>query len=247
VERSDRAPVATFFTELPLVEGETISLETAAAQHVRVRRLQRGARLRLVDGRGRVATAALSSLGKREVTVSVEHVLDMPKPTPLEVIMPIADRDRMLLAAEKCVELQVTSWRPVYFARSRSVSPRGEGEKFHEKIVARMRSALEQSGGAWMPDVHTDMEIEGALHSVPESWNRLILHAEGIPIAAHTRDGPTAIAVGPEGGIESTELDAAVAAGWRAASLGTSILRFETAAIAAAAIVRAAQHSTGSP
>jgi 16S rRNA (uracil1498-N3)-methyltransferase len=53
--------------------------------------------------------------------------------------------------------------------------------------------------------------------------------------------GPTAIAVGPEGGFEAEERDAFAVAGWRAASLGATTLRFETAGVAAAAIVRAAQ------
>jgi 16S rRNA (uracil1498-N3)-methyltransferase len=159
------------------------------------------------------------------------------------VIIPIADRDRMLWAAEKCLELQVTSWRPAYFARSRSVTPRGEGAKFLEKVRARMQGALEQSGGAWMPDLHEDAEAAEALGSVSPAVNRLILEAGGSPLAELVSNGPTALAIGPEGGFERQEVESAAASGWTLASLGSSTLRFETAAIAGTAVIRATQLS----
>ena len=199
--------------------------------------------MRLVDGRGRVAFGKIEADGggKGELTVSVDRVVDVPRPSTLEIVVPVADRDRMLLAAEKCVELQVTAWRPAYFARSRSVSPRGEGEKFREKILARMQSALEQSGSAWLPDLHEETEILEVLINVPPACQRFILDASGAPLAALILSGPVALAVGPEGGTERHEIEAAQQAGWTAASLATTVLRFETAAIAGAAVVRAAQ------
>jgi 16S rRNA (uracil1498-N3)-methyltransferase len=161
----------------------------------------------------------------------------------LDVIVPVADRDRMLLAAEKCVELQITSWRPVYFARSRSVTPRGEGTKFREKVKARMESALEQTGGAWMPDIHEERDAADALKAFPSDWTRLLLDAGGAPLAALAHNGPMGLAVGPEGGLEQREVADAQELGWLTASLGETTLRFETAIIAGAAVIRAAQLS----
>jgi 16S rRNA (uracil1498-N3)-methyltransferase len=138
-----------------------------------------------------------------------------------------------------------TSWRPVYFARSRSVSPRGEGEKFREKLRARMQAALEQSGGAWLPDILEEAEAETALALVPATWCRIILDANGAPLAQHVRNEPTSLAVGPEGGLESRELSAARERGWLPASLASTTLRFETAIVASAAIVRALQLTSG--
>ena len=54
--------------------------------------------------------------------------------------------------AEKVTELGVTSWRPVVWRRSKSVSPRGEGPTFQGKVRGRMTSALIQSGSGWLPD-----------------------------------------------------------------------------------------------
>jgi 16S rRNA (uracil1498-N3)-methyltransferase len=51
--------------------------------------------------------------------------------------------------------------------------------------------------------------------------------------------------VGPEGGIEPPELSALIGAGWRTASLASTMLRFETAGVAGIAVVRAAQLQRG--
>lgn len=245
MERDNRSSVVSLFWGEPLEVGE-VRLGGAPAQHVRVRRAGPGDAVRLLDGRGRVASGQVLAISKSQVTVSVERIVEFPRPVALEVIAPIADRDRMLLAAEKCIELQVTAWRPAYFARSRSVTPRGEGTKFHEKVRARMQSALEQSGGAWLPDVHPDAEAVDAMESVSPAWKRVFLEAEGRPLAELVSNAPTAMAVGPEGGFERNELAAADARGWLAASLGPTTLRFETAIIAGAAVIRATQLSLGS-
>jgi 16S rRNA (uracil1498-N3)-methyltransferase len=244
VERHHR-PVVTFFWDEPVGAGDRARLQGDPVQHARARRVVSGDPVRLLDGKGRVATGEIAVVGKDEVTVSVEKVVEIPRPSLLEVVVPVADRDRMLLAGEKCVELQVTSWRPVYFVRSRSVSPRGEGPKFREKMKARMQAALEQSGGAWMPDIHEEVEAADTWSTTGREWSRLLLHAGGRPLSRLATSVPTVIAVGPEGGLERQEIEAAEATGWVTASLGTTTLRFETAVIAGAAVIRATQLSHG--
>lgn len=245
MERHDRSSVVALFWDESVDVGD-VRLHGDPAQHLRVRRVERGDPVRLLDGRGHVASGKLTVIAKGEVTVSVERVIEVPKPLALEVLAPVADRDRMLLAAEKCAELQVTAWRPVYFARSRSVTPRGEGAKFRDKVRARMQSALEQSGGAWIPEIHEEADAVEVMKRTPPTWNRVILDTSGRPVTALALNGPTAIAVGPEGGIERHELDAAADGGWVAASLGPMTLRFETAVIAGAAVIRATQLSARS-
>jgi len=229
-----------FFWPGPLVPGE-LRLDGEPAHHARVRRAQRGDEVRVQDGRGHVASGVVLSLGKNALEIDVRNVTEVPRPARLEVVVPVADRERMLLAAEKCVELQVTAWRPAYFARSRSVSARGEGEKFLEKVRARMQGALEQSGGAWLPEVHPEIDVADAWKETPAEWSRIVLDRDGAPLTAATFDGAVAITVGPEGGIEPEELDLARELGWLTASVGTAILRFETAIIAGVAVVRAEQ------
>lgn len=236
--------ILTLFSSQPFEAGADLKLDDDAAHHAQVRRARSGYRVRLVDGAGCVATAELASVEKRGTTVHVHEVRRVPRPTTLEIVVPVADRDRMLMAAEKCVELQVTAWRPAYFARSHSVAPRGEGSRFREKTVARMKSALEQSGGAWLPEIHPEVEVEQALRDAAGE-SRMILDVSGEPVLAHRVHQTVALAVGPEGGLEAGELELARSEGWTTASLGAATLRFETAIIAGAAVIRSAQLRPG--
>jgi len=96
-----------------------------------------------------------------------------------------------------------------------------------------------------MPEIHSDCDMRTALIAVPSSHARIVLDAGGDPLAGMALAGPLALAVGPEGGFEQEEIHAALAAGWRLASLGDSLLRFETAIVSAVAVARAAQQISG--
>ena len=230
----------SFFTSAPLREGDELPLDEGGVAHARARRVGEGDEARLLDGRGTAALGVISTVDKRRVTVRIRSVKRVDPPTALQVLVPVADRDRMLMAAEKCAELQVTDWQPVWFARSRSVSPRGEGTKFREKVQARMQSALEQSGGAWLPRVSDELELGPALQATSAPV-RLILDSRGTSMEPHISNDPIALMIGPEGGIEEHERALAMQHGWRPVSLSVTTLRFETAVIAAVATVRALQ------
>jgi 16S rRNA (uracil1498-N3)-methyltransferase len=144
----------------------------------------------------------------------------------------------MLWLAEKVTELAVTSWRPVVWRRSKSVSPRGEGPTFQAKVRARMTSALIQSGGGWLPDVFPESTVERALAAAPLG-TRLLLVRDGEPIVGVPMRTPITIALGPEGGMEQGERDAFIGAAFLPVKLGDSTLRFETAGVAAVSIAAA--------
>ena len=238
VERADRAAVGTFYA--PGGWGATVELDEAAAHHAAVKRLEAGDRVQLTRGAGRRAAGVIETLAKKRLTValdqtSVEQVPSLPR---VELWAPVGDRERMLLLAEKAVELGVSAWRPVVYRRSRSVTPRGEGEGFREKVRLRMVGALEQSGGAWLPSQLPDATLDAALRDAVQAG--VVLDAGGAPLAtlAASLRAPVTIALGPEGGLEPEELARFLAAGWRPASLGANVLRFETAGIAALALIR---------
>lgn len=241
MERDDLAALAGFFAKgASFVEGGVIVLDSDAAHHMRVRRLNAGERVFVADGAGGHALGSIVRVSKNEAQVAVESVRRTEQPPPVHMLVPIADRDRMLWCAEKCVELGASSWRPVLWHRSRSVSPRGEGESFADKVRGRMESALVQSHSPWLPSIHPDATLDSAIKSADATGTRLVLDAAGEPILRETITAPVTIAVGPEGGFEQHELDALRAANFRAVSLGANVLRFETAAVVALAIVRSA-------
>jgi 16S rRNA (uracil1498-N3)-methyltransferase len=242
VERADRAPVATFHAPGAWggEGGSHIELDEAAAHHAAVKRLAIGDVVHLTSGGGRRALGTISALGKRRLTIALEGPVEQVAPLPrVELWAPVGDRERMLWLGEKAVELGATTWRPIVYGRSRSVSPRGEGDAFRDKLRLRMVSALEQCGSAWLPEIETETTLDAAL-SASAVVMGLLLDAEGPRLAS--LDGklraPVAIALGPEGGLDAAERDAFVRAGWRRASLGANVLRFETAGIAALAVVR---------
>jgi 16S rRNA (uracil1498-N3)-methyltransferase len=90
-----------------------------------------------------------------------------------------------------------------------------------------------------LPDVHADLSLDAAAGALPLGGTRLALDVSGAPIALERLVPPVTIAVGPEGGMEETERQLFGDAKFRAVSLGANVLRFETAAVAALAIVRA--------
>jgi 16S rRNA (uracil1498-N3)-methyltransferase len=243
VDRRDPSAVATFFCGEPIPAGRVATLGEGEAHHARVVRLQVGDRVRLVDGAGVVAWGSLVRLAKTHAQVGV-HVVEHVEPLPVvHLMVPIADRDRMLWLAEKATELGVCSWRPVLWRRSRSVSPRGEGVAFQAKVRARMTSALTQSGGAWLPVIYPDATLDRAIAACP-AGARWLLDAEGEPVTSQPLTAPLTVALGPEGGVEPAERADLLAAGFTPVKLAPVTLRFETAGIAALGIVRAALSPT---
>jgi len=245
VERDDLAALAGFFSAAQtLAPGVTVSLGDEAAHHARVRRLETGEPVFVTDGVGARGIGRIVRLTKQEIDVTVDDAHRAPRLPEVHLLVPIGDKDRMLWCAEKCTELGATSWTPVLWNRSRSVSPRGDGSAFRERVRARMRSALVQSHGAWLPDVPDDVSIDRVLANPSPEETRLVLDVSGQPIGREHLGAPVTIAVGPEGGFEVEELRRLRDARFRPVSLGANVLRFETAAVAALAIVRAALGAT---
>jgi len=257
----------TFVSAESFAAGQQVTLGEDAAHHMRVRRLDVGTRVALLDGRGTRGEGVIVRLVRRNATVAVEAAQSEPQPRAVHLLLPIADKDRMLWLAEKAAELGAASWRPVQFRRSKSVASRGEGTMFTQKVAARMISAIEQSGSAWLPAIFPDATVDRAIAAAPEGI-RVVLDGAGAPLArmaispspVHATNGagagpssdatgagagpdpmlapPVVMVIGPEGGIEPDELEHLTEAGFTRASIGSTILRFETAAVAALGIVQ---------
>jgi 16S rRNA (uracil1498-N3)-methyltransferase len=244
VERDDRSSVSTFYVDGEFSATAIATLGEQVAHHARVKRLEVGDLVELTNGRGSIGVGPIVSITKSGVGVSVQTVRRVPAPHAIHLRAPVADRDRMLLLAEKATELGISSWQSVRFKRSTSVSPRGEGPAFADKLRMRMIAALEQSGGAWLPRMLDDATVSSIQFS---NENLLIvLDAAGQSLSSLTsamEARAPVILVGPEGGIEADEMLKLTECGWRRARLAPNTLRFETAGIAAVGVIRATQHS----
>ncbi len=238
MECTDSAAVATFFAADGLIAGSTVTLSEDAAHHIRVARVAVGQHVALRDGAGHAAWGTLAKISKSSALVDISETSEITRPSPIHLLAPVADRERMLWLAEKVTELGATSWRPVVWRRSKSVSPRGEGTTFQRKVRARMASALIQSGGGWLPDLFPESTVERAVAAAPLG-TRLLLAKDGEPMIGVPMRAPVTIALGPEGGMEASERDAFIGAAFLPVKLGESTLRFETAGVAAVAIAAA--------
>ena len=238
VERDHRPGVAHFYSAEPLLTPGVLVLGEDAAHHAKVRRMTVGAPVTVRDGAGTTASGTLVRMARQHLEMEIEAPRCPPPLPPVHLLVPVADKERMLLLAEKATELGVTTWRPVLWRRSRSVAGRGEGTMFAQKVESRMIGALLQSEGAWLPQRFMESNAERAIAALPADGTRLLLDPEGVPIGCVPLIGPVVLAVGPEGGFEPDETDRLVEAGFQRVALAGGILRMETAAIVALGVVR---------
>ena len=216
-----------------LKQGATVSLDATEAHHLRVRRGGERELIRIVDGEGVVGfgTVALSDHGAH---VTLERIEREPPPPELVVAVGAGDKDRFLWLAEKATELGVTEIVPIETQRTHSVASRVRDGHL-DRIRKRAVEALKQSEGAWAPRVVSPVGIEKFL-SERRIGQCFVLDRDGEVLPAVTDPiEPVTVLVGPEGGLTADEVVAAARAGFRRASLGRNVLRFETAALAAAA------------
>lgn len=209
-----------------------IGLPESESHHLRVRRAAAGDRLRLHDGAGVIGQGVLLGVGK-EVRAQVESVQSHPAPAPLRLVVGAGDKERFGWLAEKCAELGVTELVPLAASLCQGVATRLR-EAGLERVRRQALEAIKQSGAAWAPAV-TELHTVGQACARFATGLRWLADREGA--SPGLRDGQAlTVVVGPEGGLTTDERQEFVAAGFRPVRLGPQVLRFETAAIAAAII-----------
>ncbi len=159
--------------------------------------------------------------------------------TNLTLLLSIFKFDRMEWAIEKCTELGVSRIVPV-IARRTDTHLASAASKRVERWRKIVLQAAEQSRGASPPEIADPMKLKEAA-GCAASLKLLLAESENQStltdaLSANIDDSTIALAVGPEGGWTDDELHLFHQNGWISATLGTTILRAETAAIAATAI-----------
>ena len=234
---------ARFYADVALVTGTSISLPEQTTRHVQVLRLQPGERILLFNGRGEGEgefDATIERMGRSDVDVTVgawtATAREAARKVHLVVGMPA--NDRMDWLVEKATELGAASIQPVMSERSvlRLKSDRAEKKVAHWRGIAI--AACEQCGRNRLPLVH---EVQALADWLKKSLapagagTRLLLSLQDgsrplIPAIAGT-DTFTFLS-GPEGGLSAAEEAAAITSGFAPVTLGSRILRAETAPLA---------------
>jgi 16S rRNA (uracil1498-N3)-methyltransferase len=145
------------------------------------------------------------------------------------------DRDRFAWLVEKAAELGVSDLIPLVTERTSSVAA-GIRPTHVAALQRRARQAIKQSRAPWSPVIHPPRSIEEVTADTT-SHHRWLGDVNGNPPPAVSPDGPMTVVVGPEGGFTPEERERFLVAGFTPVRLAPHLLRFETAALAAAAVV----------
>ncbi|HEV8131204.1 MAG TPA: 16S rRNA (uracil(1498)-N(3))-methyltransferase [Acidobacteriota bacterium] len=230
-----------FFAEPSQIQEDWIELDRAEVHHARdVLRLPAGAPVRVIDGRGAIYQGIFDP-GTGRVRV---QQTDAAKPFTCGVTLAVAllKGEQWDWFLEKSVEIGVSRIVPLITERGVVKLREREFEKKRNRWRQIAISALKQSGQAFLPHVEKPVSLEticGAEGNSPGA--RWILSERGgaslkavlVPDLKHIT-----LLVGPEGGWSKGELRAATDEGFEPVSLGSQVLRAETAPIYALSVIR---------
>ena len=210
---------------------DTITLTDRRLVHqlADVLQLRAGETIVLCDGQGTKVTAHLSALGQGRVIVQAISRTTTSAHPPLHLFCSLIKKDRFEFVAQKATELGATHITPLLAARTVK----------HHLNLARMQTiateAAEQSEQFFCPAITAPVLFSEALKKYPPEQT-FFFHPNGLPVKKIPVSAalPTALYIGPEGGWTDDEVAQAEKYGARIVSLGSGILRAETAAIIAA-------------
>jgi len=224
----------------------TATIVGAQAEHMaRVLRAQPGMEADVVAG-GHVFHAEVAAVAPAEVRFNLIAEVQADPALPVTLVLSIYKFDRMEWALEKATELGVAAVAPVIARRTEKHLAQA-AEKRAERWRRIVHEAAQQSRRSDVPIVYDPAPLAARIRAASQV-SRIVLaeqertttlsHALVEAVAAAADEMPTLeIAIGPEGGWAPDEEALFDANGWIAVSLGPRILRAETAAIAALAVV----------
>lgn len=222
-----------------------VPLPAQAAEHVaRVLRMEAGDTLTVFNGDGYDYTAALVSVGKRDVMIRIDGREEITNESPLHLTLAqgVARGEKMDLIVQKATELGVARIVPLFTERSEVKLDASRAEKRLQHWRAVATSACEQSGRVCIPEVLPALSLQTWLESLAnDGAQRLALLPEGTLRARALQFDAAGglLVVGPEGGLGERDVAALRDAGFQGLRLGPRILRTETAGLAALAALQA--------
>ena len=222
----------------------TLELDDDKARYLsRVLRLRVGDSLRVFDGEGNEYAATISSIGKSGASLCVESEITTKTESGLRIhlVQGISRGERMDFVVQKATELGVKRITPVLteYGVVKLDALRAEKRRDHwQKVTA---SACEQSGRVRVPLVDAPIPLKAWFGNKPEQIDAELILKPGATTPLARIPAPetkVCVLIGPEGGFSDIEYEDAIVAGFRPVSLGPRVLRTETAAVAALAILQ---------
>jgi len=230
------------FVDAALAAGAEVALDAPQANYLRnVLRLGAGEAILVFNGRHGEWRAVLATADRRRTTLApAEQVRPQSPPGDLWYLFAPLKHARLDYMVQKAVEMGVSRLMPVLTRRTQV------SRVNLDRMRANAIEAAEQCGILNIPEIAPPDPLAAALAAWP-AGRRLVFCDEGAPIAdplaalRPLRGPPLAVLIGPEGGFDEAERAAlADLPGAVTLSLGPRILRADTAAVAALALVQAA-------
>ena len=232
----------TFFVQRKNISGDTAVLSGTEAGHMlRTLRLRTGDAFHAFDEEGRRYRMRILEATSRSLRAEVLESFPPEPPPEVAVILMVGlpKADKMDFILEKATELGCS--RVIPFRSSRTI-PRLDAQDAGRRLLRWERvalSAAKQCGSGRIPDVSPLLPFADALRAVAGAEGKILFYeGEGRfglkkVLAGISGAKSVALLIGPEGGFSEDEVKEAERAGFLRAGLGSSILRVETAAVAA--------------
>jgi 16S rRNA (uracil1498-N3)-methyltransferase len=230
------------FLEVDLAPGAAVAVSAEQANYLaNVLRLAVGDPVLVFNGRDGEWRARISLIAKRTVTLTIDACVRPQGDGPdLHYLFAPLKHSRLDYMVQKATELGAARLRPVLTERTQSRRVNSE------RMRANAVEAAEQCGVLRVPAVDEPAEFADVLAAWPADRTLVFCDEAAAPggpvsaLAALARDRPLAVLVGPEGGFSPTERTRLLAhPAVLAISLGPRIMRADTAAVAALALVNA--------
>lgn len=238
----------TFFVPPDSLSGEETTLAGELFRHIaKVLRLRPGSPILLNDGAGRERTGRIGRIDRASLTVIFDpDAVALPATEsgpPITIYQGLPKGEKMELILQKCTELGAAAIVP--FVADRSIARPG-AEKSADRLARWQRIAREaarQSRRSSVPDVELAGGIAEVLRAARQSVKLILWEEERTlrlrdVVAEHAVPDSVAILVGPEGGLTPDEVALAKEHGFIPVTLGTRIVRTETAGLAVLSILQ---------
>ena len=232
-------PTPYFYIASLKSPGESFVLNENSSRHVvQVLRMQVGENLRLTDGKGGMVLASISEAHKKHCRVTViEKNVEEPSPRRVRIALSLLkNANRFEWFLEKATELGIAEIIPLKCTRT-------EKQQFRtERMRGILESALIQSQQVWLPVLHEPVNFDQYI-SQEQSDQKFIAHCEPgtksrLSEIIQTSLKSQLILIGPEGDFTPDEIRLAIERNFMPVTLGDNRLRSETAAVAAAAVLK---------
>ena len=215
--------------------GLSIKLDEDAANHVgRVLRMQPEQELLLFNGDCHDYQAQIESVSKKQVMVKVCDRTSVANESPINIHLAqgISRGDKMDFTIQKSVELGITEITPIFTERC-GVKLKGERlDKKHQQWQKIAIAASEQCGRAKITKINQPIQLNEFLKQKTDQL-KLNLHPRATTTIKGLNLPPSGVRfiIGPEGGLDNSEIEQAQDAGYQEIQLGPRVLRTETAAL----------------